>query len=150
MPQSFACIYIHLIFSTKDRTDWIREEWERELHRYFAGTLRNQGSKLIEAGGTANHVHLLFSMAKQSGISELVRDLKANSSGWVHRDFPECSAFAWQAGYAAFSVSFSAIDDVRTYIKNQKEHHHSKTFQEEFLAFLERHQIEYDPKYVFD
>jgi len=150
MPQSFACIYIHLIFSTKDRADWISEDWEKELHRYFAGTLRNQGNKLIEAGGTANHVHLLFSMAKQSIVSELVRDLKSNSSSWVHRDFPESRDFAWQAGYAAFSVSFSAVKDVRAYIVNQKEHHRTKTFQEEFLAFLEKHHVEYDPKYVFD
>ncbi|MFN3152138.1 IS200/IS605 family transposase [Bremerella sp.] len=150
MPQSFACIYIHLIFSTKDRMDWIREDWEIELHRYFAGTLRNQGNKLIEAGGTPNHVHLLFSMAKQTSISDVVRDLKSNSSGWIHRDVPECREFAWQVGYAAFSVSFSAIEDVQTYIRNQKDHHRIKTFQEELLAFLEKHQVEYDPKYVFE
>ena len=150
MTQSFACIYVHLIFSTKDRTDWIREDWENELHRYFAGTLRNQGNKLIEAGGTPNHVHLLFSIAKQSSMSNIVRDLKANSSSWVHRELPECRGFAWQAGYAAFSVSYSSIADVQAYVREQKEHHRTRTFQEEFLAFLEKHHIEYDPKYVFD
>lgn len=150
MPQSFACLYVHLIFSTKDRMDWIKEDWERELAKYFAGVLRNQGCRLIEAGGTENHAHLLFSMAKQASISELVRDLKSNSSGWIHREFPSSREFAWQVGYAAFSVSYSALDDVKKYIENQKEHHRTRTFQEEFLAFLEKHHIEYDPKYVFD
>ncbi|RCS49228.1 IS200/IS605 family transposase [Bremerella cremea] len=150
MPQSFACLYVHLIFSTKGRMDWIGEDWERDLAKYFAGVLRNQGYKLIESGGTANHVHLLFSMARQTNISNLVRDLKSNSSSWVHREFHALKEFAWQAGYAAFSVSYSALDDVKRYIENQKEHHRTRTFQEEFLSFLEKHHIEYDPKYVFE
>ena len=150
MPQSFACLYVHLIFSTKDRANLIDEGWENELHQYFAGALRNQGNKLIEAGGIENHVHLLFSMAKQSNMSDLVREIKANSSGWIHREFDHQRRFAWQAGYAAFSVSYSALEDVRRYIQNQKEHHRTRTFQEEFIAFLEKHHIEYDPKYVFE
>lgn len=150
MPQSFACLYVHLIFSTKGRVDWIDEDWERDLAKYFAGVLRNQDCKLVESGGIANHVHLLFSMARQANISNLVRDLKSNSSSWVHREFPVLKEFAWQAGYAAFSVSYSSLDDVKRYIENQKEHHRTRTFQEEFLAFLEKHHVEYDPKYVFE
>ncbi|MEX2358675.1 MAG: IS200/IS605 family transposase, partial [Pirellulaceae bacterium] len=123
MPQSFACLYVHLIFSTKNRRPWIEEGWFPELKKYFAGTLRGQGSKLIDCDGVADHVHLLFSQSKQVSLSDLTRDLKANSSGWIHREYPQLKEFAWQSGYAAFSVSYSGIPDVQRYIANQREHH---------------------------
>ena len=150
MPQSFACLYVHLIFSTKDRQPWLEEAWFPELRQYFAGTLRDQGSKLIVGGGVADHVHLLMSMAKQVSLSNIVRDLKAHSSGWIHREFSHMQEFAWQAGYSAFSVSYSGLREVQRYIENQKEHHRTRTFREELLAFLKKHHVEFDERYVFD
>ncbi|MEX0793759.1 MAG: IS200/IS605 family transposase [Pirellulaceae bacterium] len=150
MPQSFACLYVHLIFSTKNRRPWIEEGWFPELKKYFAGTLRGQGSKLIDCDGVADHVHLLFSQSKQVSLSDLTRDLKANSSGWIHREYPQLKEFAWQSGYAAFSVSYSGIPDVQRYIANQREHHRTRSFREELVAFLEKHHVEYDERYLFD
>ena len=150
MPQSLASLYVHLIFSTKDRRPWLEEAWFPELRKYFAGTVRAQGSKLIAGGGTNDHVHLLLSMAKQVSLSDLVRDLKSNSSGWIHREFPEMHDFAWQTGYAAFSVSFSGRGQVQRYIENQREHHRRRTFEEELLAILKKHEMEFDERFLLD
>jgi REP element-mobilizing transposase RayT len=95
-----------------------------------------------------SHVHLLVSLSRHSSISDTLRDLKSNSSGWIHETFPDQHAFAWQSGYGAFSVSFSALESVRTYLANQKVHHAKQTFQEEFIAILKLHELEYDERYV--
>ncbi|PQO28236.1 IS200/IS605 family transposase [Blastopirellula marina] len=150
MPQSFASLYVHLIFSTKNRESWIEDEWSPRLYEYVAGTLRKQNDQLLIGGGMADHIHLLISMSRESSIVDIVRNVKSNSSRWIHENFPGSTGFAWQAGYAAFSVSRSALPEVRQYIENQKQHHTTRTFEEEFLAFLERHELEYDPRYVFD
>ncbi|PQO47837.1 IS200/IS605 family transposase [Blastopirellula marina] len=150
MPQSFASLYVHLIFSTKYREPWIEDDWSPRLYEYISGTLRKQSHKLIIGGGMSDHIHLLISISRDSSIVDLVRNVKANSSRWVHEQMPNASTFAWQAGYAAFSVSQSALADVRGYIESQKQHHETRTFQEEFLAFLEKHGFEYDPRYVFE
>ncbi|MBI1247718.1 IS200/IS605 family transposase [bacterium] len=150
MPQSFASLYVHLIFSTKNRESWIADDWSMRLYEYISGTLRNKGCHLIIGGGMTDHIHLLVSMSRDVSLVDLVRDIKANASRWVHDSIVGCSSFAWQAGYAAFSVSQSAIPDVRAYIENQKEHHRTRSFQEEFIAFLQKHNVEYDPRYVFE
>jgi len=97
-----------------------------------------------------DHIHFLVSLDKQKSISEIVRIIKANSSKWVHETFPEFSRFAWQVGYGAFSVSFSHIERVKEYLSRQAEHHRTQTFQEEYLAFLQRHGMEYDERYLWD
>ena len=98
----------------------------------------------------ADHVHSLVSLSKQLAISNISRDLKANSSGWIHTEFPDQKQFAWQAGYGAFAVSYSAIDDVKQYLANQAEHHRQHTFQEEFVTFLKRHDLEFDEQYLWE
>ena len=150
MPQSFACLYVHLIFSTKNRECWIDEGWAPELYKYLAGALSGEGNQLIAAGGITDHVHLLLSLSRNTALADLVREVKANSSKWVHRRFPDMHHFAWQRGYAAFSVSRSGLGNVRHYILRQKEHHKRRTFREELLSLLNKHQVEYDEKYVFD
>ena len=150
MPQSFACLNCHIVFSTKSRQPLIAPDLAPRLYEYVGGIARNTGGVLMAAGGTADHVHLLVSLGKQSAVAEVVRDLKANSSRWVHETFAKLSAFAWQTGYGAFAVSYSNLDEVRRYIANQQEHHRKRTFKEEFIALLKRHHLEYDIRYVWD
>lgn len=150
MPQSFVSLHCHIIFSTKDRRPLIDADLTPRLYEYIGGTIRNQGGKLMAAGGIADHVHLLVSLGKTMAVSDLVRDIKANSSGWIHHEFSNKRKFAWQAGYGGFSVSFSNLSRLKQYIANQAEHHRVRTFKEEFLALLNRHGIEYDEKHVWD
>jgi REP element-mobilizing transposase RayT len=151
MPQSFVSLHHHLVFSTKDRAPLLSAEVQSRLFDYIGGILRAERSALVAAGGMPDHVHLLVSLDKQLSISEALRIIKAGSSRWVHDTFPDSlSGFAWQAGYGAFAVSYSHLDRVNAYLSRQAEHHRRITFQHEFLAFLQRHGIEYDERYVWD
>ncbi len=150
MPQSFTSLHHHLVFSTKNRESLITDEVQPRLYEYIGGILRAHGCALLAAGGMPDHVHLLVSLDKQLSIAETLRIVKANSSFWVHENFPVLLAFAWQAGYGAFAVSYSNLDRVKGYIGRQAEHHRRVSFQEEFLAFLKRHGIEYDERYLWD
>jgi putative transposase len=150
MPQSFACMHCHIIFSTKNRDPLIMPDFAPRLFEYIGGTLREQESPLIAAGGMLDHIHLLVSLNKKTAVSNLIRDIKANSFGWIHRTFPKLRGFSWQSGYGAFSVSYSNISRVKKYIAGQAEHHRVRSFKEEFVAFLKRHGIEYDERYVWD
>ncbi|MDZ4781276.1 MAG: IS200/IS605 family transposase [Planctomycetia bacterium] len=150
MPQSFAAMYAHLVFSTKQRAPLIRDEIASRLYPYLGGIATSSKGVLICVGGMPDHVHLLVSLGRESSLSELLRELKANSSRWIHETFPDQKSFAWQSGYAAFSVSHSRLSDVRAYIENQAEHHRVRTFQEEFLELLRRHDLTFDERYVWD
>jgi putative transposase len=118
------------------------------LYSYIGGIVREKKCRLIAAGGINDHVHLLVGMHQSIAPAELVRDVKANSSGWVHDELK--APFEWQAKYGAFAVSKSGLEGVVEYISTQAEHHKRRTFQEEYLEFLKRHGIEYDPRYVFE
>jgi REP element-mobilizing transposase RayT len=150
MLQSFICLHAHIVFSTKQRLPLIPPEFRDRLESYIGGIVRNLGSTLVAAGGMPDHMHLLVSLGKQLAISDLVREIKSNSSGWIHETFPDPQSFAWQTGYSAFAVSFSDLERVREYVENQEAHHRTRTFQEDFLALLEKHQIPYDPRYIWD
>jgi putative transposase len=150
MPQSFACLHCHIIFSTKNREPLILPDWAPRLHEYLGGILRSKGNLLVAAGGMSDHLHLLISLGRETAVSDCVRDVKSNSAHWIHQTFSNLLGFAWQAGYGAFAVSLSQRDIVKKYIANQKEHHRIHTFQEEFLEFLKRHELKYDERYVWD
>jgi putative transposase len=150
MPQSFVCMNCHVVFSTKNREPLITPDLAPRLYEYIAGTIRQTGSTLITAGGMPDHVHLLVSLGRQKALADALRDIKANSSRWIHETFENLRGFAWQSGYGGFAVSYSNLDEVKRYISHQKEHHRVRTFKEEFLAFLKRHSIEYDERYVWD
>ncbi len=120
------------------------------LFAYIGGTLRSNKCVLLDAGGMPDHLHLLISMSREMSASELARVVKANSSRWVHETYPDMSYFEWQAGYGAFSVSFSGLKDVKDYIDNQKEHHRGMTFQDELRLLLTKHKLEWDERYVWD
>jgi REP element-mobilizing transposase RayT len=150
MPQSFAALHAHLIFSTKQRERHLTLDVVERLYPYFGGIAGNLGCTVKVAGGVEDHVHLLVSLGREVAVSTLVRDLKANSSSWLKNEFPHLAMFAWQNGYGAFSVGRSGLDRVAAYIRNQEEHHRKLTFQEEFVEFLERYGIRYDERYLWD
>src|SRR5579884_4053063 len=150
MPQSFGSLYVHLVFSTKGRQPWIDADLESRLYEYMGGILRAEKSALLAAGGMPDHLHLLVSVSCVLNIADTLRLIKANSSKWIHETFPERQQFAWQAGYGAFSVSFSNLPQVKGYIARQAEHHRVRTFQDEFREFLRRHELEWDERYVWD
>ena len=150
MPQSFASVHVHVVFSTKGRVALISDDLAPRLYEYIGGIVRARHSLLVQAGGMADHIHLLVSLHRQLSVAELLRDIKANSSKWVHQTFADRRAFAWQAGYAVFAVSFSNLDAVKGYIAEQAEHHRTRTFQDEFRALLRRHHIAFDERYMWD
>jgi REP element-mobilizing transposase RayT len=143
MSHTYASNFIHSVFSTKDRRPLIPAARTEELYAYLGGIARGEGFLLIAAGGTANHVHLLFPLPADITAPHAVQKLKGSSSRWMGRDF------SWQEGYGAFSVSSSQVEVVKGYIQNQEEHHRSRNFEEEFVALLRNCGIEYDERYVF-
>jgi putative transposase len=150
MAHTFTKLVYHCIFSTKGRARLITPDIRKRLYAYIGGILREHGSTSLRAGGTEDHVHLLIELSATMQIAEAMRLVKANSSKWIRETFPIHAGFAWQTGYAAFSVSMSAVDDVARYLDGQEQHHRSRTFEQEFIEFLRRHNLEYDERYVFD
>jgi putative transposase len=150
MPSSFTCLRYHLIWSTKHREPLITDDMRDRLFEYIGGILRGHGGKLLAAGGMPDHVHLLADISKQQAVADALRDIKTNSSSWVHETFANLRGFAWQTGYGAFTVSHSNTGAVSRYIGHQVEHHRVRTFQEEFMEFLKRHEIEFEERYLWD
>jgi REP element-mobilizing transposase RayT len=149
MPQSYVSLQYHIVLSTKDRQPFLSPEIRPRLYAYLGGILRSEGGVLAVAGGVADHVHLLGSISKRQAISDALRVLKANSTGWIHATFPALAQFSWQSGYSAFSIGRTEIEAVTRYIRNQEEHHKSVTFKEELLDLLRRYGIEYDERYLW-
>ena len=150
MPQSLASLHIHLIFSTKHRERLIPDTVRAPLHAYMAGVLQNLKCHPVLINSVEDHAHLLFDLARTVSVSQVVEDIKKSSSKWLKTQGPEFGGFAWQLGYGAFAVSESNVESVKKYIADQEEHHRRKTFQEEYREFLEKHQVPYDEKYVWD
>jgi putative transposase len=148
MPQSFTCLHYHIIFSTKGRRPLIEPALKARLYSYVGGILSNQKGVLLEAGGTADHVHLLAALSPQIAVSDYLRLVKGNSSKWMHEEVRQ-PEFGWQDGYGAFAVSYSNMPHVRAYIQGQEEHHRRVSFQEEFVEFLKRHNVPYDERYIW-
>lgn len=149
MPQSFASLHCHIVFSTKNRQPQLVSDLQHQVFQYIGGILRNHSSSLIAAGGMPDHVHLLVSLARTLAVADVVRLIKTNSSGWIHAEC-QLPRFQWQTGYGAFAVSHSNVGAVKEYIANQADHHRTRTFQDEFREILRRHAIEWDEKYVWD
>lgn len=148
MPESYTNLLYHLVFSTKDRRPLITPTHEVRLYEYMGGIVREQGGISLEMNGTEDHVHLLAKFRPDRALSDLLRDLKSNASGWMHDVFPSLKNFSWQRGYGAFTVSQSNVEQVRAYIRRQKEHHLKISFRDEFRAFLKANRINYDKRYV--
>jgi putative transposase len=151
MPQSLSKILVHSVFSTKDRRPFLRDKPLRdELHRYLGGILINLECQPIIVGGVADHVHLLCALSRTCDASTMIKEIKRGSSLWVKTQSSDLVDFAWQNGYGIFFIGFSQIETVREYIINQEKHHHKVTFQDEFRQLLQRYEIEFDERYVWD
>ncbi len=150
MPQSLTKLYAHLIFSTKHRAPTLDDEIRPRVHAYLATIVRNLDSPWVVVGGVADHVHILFDMGKLHAPVEFVERIKRESSKFVKTLGAQYKDFYWQRGYGMFSVGPAQRDEAEHYVRNQEEHHRSKTYQQEFRAFLERYGVEYDEQYVWD
>ncbi len=147
---SFTQLNYHIVFATKYRRPWIKDHFEERLYEYLGGIIRSHKGSLIQIGGTSDHLHLLTRLSPTLAVSDVIRAIKANSSKWVSEIPNGIPEFEWQKGYGAFTVSFSNMGSVQSYIRNQKEHHRTRTFQEEFIEILQKHQIEFRPEYLFE
>jgi REP element-mobilizing transposase RayT len=150
MSQSFSRVLVHLVFSTKRREPLITPVIQPQLHAYLAGTLNGIECPAIRVGGVEDHVHCLFALSRNWSIKEVVEKTKTSSSKWIKSHGPQFRTFHWQAGYGAFSIGQSGLEEVVAYIRNQAEHHKSMNFQDEYRALLERYEVEYDERYVWD
>ena len=149
MAHTFSNLLYHVVFGTKGREPSIDRELRADLHAYLGGIVRELHGSPIIINGTFDHVHALIKLPPTIALSDAIRVVKTNSSKWVH-DERRRAKFAWQSGYSAFSVSESGVPGVTKYIEQQEEHHRKKTFAEEYIEFLEKHSVVYDPRYVFE
>lgn len=147
MPSTYLSLHYHLVFGTKDRMPLIEASWRLRLHEYLGGTIRGLGGFPEEVGGVADHVHLLVGMKATHCLADVMRELKKASSAWAHDELG-ILGFTWQEGYAAFTVSATAREAVRTYMAKQEEHHRARSFRDEVVEMLEKAGITYDPKYL--
>ena len=149
MSHTYTNILIHALFSTKDRQPSLVPEIREETFSYLGSAINALGGQSLLVNGAHDHVHMLFAQPRTLSVADVMEKVKANSFGWVKERWPERRHFGWQAGYAAFSVSKSHVEQVKRYIRNQEEHHRKVSFIEEVVAFLDKHGVEYDPRYVF-
>jgi putative transposase len=151
MPQSLAQIYVHIVFSTKERRPFLQDGSIRdETHKYLGGTCNNLDCPVLRVGGVADHVHILCRFGRTISVADLVKELKRESSKWLKTKTPKLVDFHWQNGYGAFSVSPAHVEPLRAYIANQEEHHRVKSFEEEFRLLLTKYGLEWDERYVWD
>ena len=148
MSQSFTNLLYHLIFSTTERRPLIKIEYQPRLYDYIGGIVRGTGGISLGVNGTEDHVHVLAKLRPDRALSDVLRDLKSNATGWMHDVFPRVSDFSWQRGYAAFTVSQSHVKQVQQYLAGQKEHHQKISFRDEFILFLKANGIAYDERYL--
>lgn len=150
MPRAFTQNYYHMVFSTKDRAEWITPDVETRLYPFMGGILRALKCSLLAINGTPDHVHLLAHYPADLSNADMLRHAKSRSTKWLRQTFPSLRQFSWQTGYGGFTVSKSATETVARYIANQKNHHRKRDFKSEFLELLQKHEIEFDPNEVFD
>lgn len=150
MPQSLAKVYLHIIFSTKNREPVLAEHWRDELFHVLGGTANNIGCQSLIVGGVADHVHMLIQLGRTITIADAVGRIKSASSGWINDRRKTPSQFHWQGGYAVFSVSQSNVEEVREYIRNQPERHAKQSFQDELREWFRKYGIDWDERYVWD
>lgn len=150
MPGTYSQIYIQVVFAVKGRESLLQKPWRTEVFKYISGIIEGKQQKSIIVNGVSDHVHLLIGLKPITPLSDLVRDIKNNSSKFINERKFLPGKFAWQEGYGAFSYAHSQLDAVYQYILNQEEHHRKRTFREEYLDFLEKYQIKHDEKYLFE
>lgn len=150
MAQSLSKILLHIVFSTKDRERWIHDAIRPRLHAYLAGACRALGSEAYRVGGTDDHVHIACTLPRTLTVSKLLEEIKKSSSVWAKNQDDALKWFAWQSGYGAFSLGQSQLPVLLGYIDEQREHHRSRSFKDEFLSLLQRYRVDYDERYLWE
>jgi REP element-mobilizing transposase RayT len=150
MADSYSSLYYHIVFSTKHREPWIRQDIEQRVWSFLGGIADRYGMTPLRIGGLEDHLHVVVAIPPTLTVSKAVQMLKGGSSRWVRTTFPDLDAFGWQDGYGAFTVSKSQLPATITYVEQQRERHETWSFQEEYRTLLERHGIQYDERYVLD
>ena len=148
MSQSLCKIYLHIIFHVKTTSPQIADEHLERMHRYIGQLVNTTGCQVIRVGGIDDHVHIVCLLSRSENVAHLVEEVKRNSSRWIKGVSPLYEHFAWQGGYAVFSVSQSVVDKTVEYVSNQREHHKKQSFRDEYLAFLKLYNVDYDERYV--
>ena len=149
MANSYHSVLLHVVFSTKKREPFLSPAIRERLFPYLGGIARENGMKTLAIGGVSDHIHLLLSMNRELSTADALRMIKGPSSKWIHETFPDLAKFSWQEGYGAFSIGVSQVDATSHYILTQEDHHRRVSFQEEYLAFLKRHNLPYDERYIW-
>ncbi len=150
MANTYTKIYIHSVFSPQNRESLIHKSWEEELYKYITGIVQNNGHKMLAINGMSDHIHLFIGMKPNQSISDLIRDIKSNSSKWINEKRFVYGKFSWQEGFGAFSYGHSQINNVINYINQQKEHHNKQNFKSEYLLLLRKFDITYNNEYIFN
>ena len=150
MANTFSQIYIQTVFAVSGRLTLITQDFKEELHKYISGIVRKQNQKLIRINGMSDHLHILIGLKPSKALSDLVRDIKADSSDWVNRQKLSRGKFSWQEGFGAFSYGHSQLNTIIRYIENQEQHHQRRTFKKEYLTLLRKFEIEFKEEYVFE
>jgi REP element-mobilizing transposase RayT len=150
MPSTYSQLYIQVVFTVKGRQNLIHPAWKEEIHKYMAGIIQGKGQKSIIVNGMPDHIHAFIGLKPSMAVSDLVRDIKNNSSNFINDHNWVAEKFSWQEGFGAFSYSHRDIGSVYNYILNQEEHHRKKTFREEYLVFLKEFDMNYDERYLFE
>ena len=150
MPGTFSQIYIQIVFAVKGRENLLMPKWRNDLFKYISGIITHKGQKSIIINGVSDHVHAFIGIKPSMSVSDLARDIKNNSSNYVNKNHLVQGKFSWQEGYGAFSYAHSQVEHVYNYILNQEQHHHKKSFKEEYMGLLKKFEIEFKEKYLFD
>jgi putative transposase len=149
MANTYASLYYHVIFSTKNRHPWLVMEIEQRVWAFIGGIARAHKMTALQVGGIEDHIHALVTAPPTIAPCQIAQFLKGDSSKWIHEEFPSLRTFGWQDGYGAFTVSKSNLPELISYIQGQREHHRKKTFQEEYLDFLHKNGIDYDERFLW-
>ncbi len=150
MAGTYSQIYIQTVFAVKGRENILQKPWREEVFKYMSGIISNKNQKSIIVNGVSNHVHLFIGLKPSMCLSDLIRDIKNNTTNFINKNKFVRGNFSWQEGYRSFSYSNSQVENVYNYILNQKEHHRKVTFKEEYIDVLKRFEIEFDEKFLFD
>ncbi|GDX48211.1 MAG: IS200/IS605 family transposase [Bacteroidota bacterium] len=150
MANTYSQIYLQIVFSVKGRQNLISKNWKEELYKYICGIVNGKEQKVYAIGGVADHIHILVSIKPTIALSDLVRDIKANSSKWINEKGFIKGKFQWQEGFGAFSYAHSQLDIIIAYINNQEQHHLKKTFRDEYTELLQKFNVQYDENYLFE
>ena len=150
MPGTFSQLYVEVVFAVGGRQNLIAKSWSQELYKYMSGIITAKNQKSIIVNGMPDHIHIFIGLRPSMAVSDLVRDVKNNSTNFINERHFVKGKFFWQEGFGAFSYSHSQVKGVYDYILNQEEHHVKKTFKEEYIDLLKKFEIQYDEKYLFD